>query len=399
MRRLPNSLSQASLKQVWSHSRDANPGKAAAPGIDQVAASTFSANLVGHITNIRFEVANGAYKFSPLRIAVVPKPSGGNRIIAVPTVKDRFLQRALLRHLENDPQFSAGSDVSYGFAKKRTLQDAQKRALELRQQYPWVLQADIVKFFDQIQRSDVKALVTKRVRSKSIAELLNGAVDCELDSSSGSLTAIASASGIVKGRGLRQGMPVSPMLSNLLLKGFDNELTKSGIAAIRYADDIAIFGYTKNECKDHLEKVLGLLASLGLSIPGLGPESKTKILGPTDVLQFLGIEIRKVAEGYAFFPPDKKIIAIKTEMADLCTQLSCTTERRNVGQLVRVLESFVMGHVASMAVLEDGGLFQEKLMQEKQRCLRNLMIEILGQPIVTKLSKNQTAILGLNPFE
>ena len=175
-------------------------------------------------------------------------------------------------------------------------------------------------------------------------------------------------------------------------------------SAIRYADDIALFGDTKNECKDHLDKVLSLLSGLGLSIPGLGPESKTKILGPPEIVQFLGIEIRKIAQGYAFFPPDKKIKAIKEEMASLCTQLSCTVERRNIGQLVRVLESFVMGHAASMAVLEDEGAFQEKLMQEKlmqekQRCLRSLMVEILGEPTVANLSKNQTAILGLNPFE
>jgi hypothetical protein len=43
-------------------------------------------------------------------------------------------------------------------------------------------------------------------------------------------------------------MPVSPMLSNLLLKRFDEGLQKQGISAVRYADDIAVFARSRGEC-------------------------------------------------------------------------------------------------------------------------------------------------------
>ena len=399
MRRLPGSLSVQNIKLAWSQSRDAKQSTAGAAGIDRMPSHVFSSTLAARIEDIRSDIARDSYKFSPLRIAIVPKPSGGNRIIAVPTVRDRLLQRAILRHLEKDTRFSATSDISYGFTKSRTLQDAQKRALELRKIYPWVLQADIVKFFDRIQRTDVKKLISRKVRSKVIAGLLTAATDCELEDTQYQLSAIASGNGIVRGRGLRQGMPISPMLSNLLLKDFDNELGKAGIVAVRYADDIAIFASAKNDCKDQLQKIQLLLSKLSLSIPDLGPESKTKILGPSDVLQFLGIEIRKVADGYAFFPPDKKIAVIKEHMAGLCLLPDCIQQKRNIGQLVRALDSFVMGHVASMAVLEDGGAFQNKLMQEKHRHLRGLLVEILGKEAVDNMSKEKMAVLGLDIFD
>jgi retron-type reverse transcriptase len=387
------------MKLAWSDSRDAKPATAGAAGIDRISPQVFSSSLASRIDDIRSDVAKDAYKFSPLRIAVVPKTSGGSRIIAVPTVRDRFLQRVLLRHLEKDARFPVSSSISYGFTKSRRLQDAQRRALELRTELPWTLQADIVKFFDQIRREDVKSLLRKKVRSKVVVGLLQQAVNCELEETNAQLSSIAVANGIVKGRGLRQGMPISPMLSNLLLRDFDSQLESDGVAAIRYADDIAIFATSKNACRDQLKKVQDHLAKLGLSIPDLGPNSKTKILGPTDVLEFLGIEIRKVPNGYAFFPPDKKLNAIRDHMAALCDVGRCINERRNIGQLVRLLDAFVVGHVASMAVLENPDLFQEKIVQEKHRLLRDLLVQVVGKSAVDQLDKGRLALLGIQSFE
>jgi hypothetical protein len=68
--------------------------------------------------------------------------------------------------------------------------------------------------------------------------------------------------------GLRQGMPVSPMLSNLLLKRFDEGLDKQGIVAVRYADDIAVFARSREEC-------LEALAAVHLAILGVEPFNKS----------------------------------------------------------------------------------------------------------------------------
>jgi retron-type reverse transcriptase len=156
--RLPGSLSRDAIRTVWNQCRDSTPSTAGAAGVDNLSASVFASRLAEHIAAMREDIRAGVYRFSKLRIAPIQKPTGGYRIIAIPTVRDRLLQRALLAHLENDRRFDASSPISFGFTRGRTLSLAQERALELRQTRPWVLQADIVKFFDRIRRRDVKAL-------------------------------------------------------------------------------------------------------------------------------------------------------------------------------------------------------------------------------------------------
>jgi RNA-directed DNA polymerase len=149
MRRLPKSFSDETIKRVWHDSRDAssNPGT---HGIDRVTAQRFSSSLPRTIARIRPLVARGEYQFAALRGLPLPKSSGGFRIIAIPTVQDRLVQRVLLHYLEHDNRFKADSPISYGFRKGRTLAQAQRRAVELRDQYKWVLKSYIVKFFDRI---------------------------------------------------------------------------------------------------------------------------------------------------------------------------------------------------------------------------------------------------------
>lgn len=392
MRRLPVSLSVDALKWVWRDSPDRTPSTAGAPGVDWVSSSVFSANLFDHIADIRNAVRANTYRFSRLRTSRVVKASGGHRIIAIPTVRDRLVQRALLRHLEGDARFVATSSISYGFAKGRTLADAQRRALELRRDRPWMLQADIIRFFDRIPRPVVKALIQHRVRTKVVAELLCAAVDCELD------VPDAGREGIQRGLGLRQGMPVSPVLSNLLLKGFDDTLAKKGIHAIRYADDIAIFGANRQECIAALDVAREALSKLSLEVPELAEGGKTKLSNPTDAALFLGVEIRRFSGGYRLCAPTKRLNDIEAQMAEMASLASCVTERKALPQVVRALDSFVVGHTASMAVLEDGGEFRARVEARKQRQLQRLLEELLGKDAVANLDDTRRAVLGLREF-
>ncbi len=178
MRRLPASLSHEAFLDVWKQSSDSSSSSPGAPGVDRVRAQSFASRLDDHVDRIRREIQQNKYRFEKLRIAPILKASGGYRIVAIPTVRDRLVQRALLRHLEADDRFKPVSPISYGFSKERTLTGAQRRAAHLRRDHPWVAQTDIIKFFDQIKRADVKNLLRKSVRSKVISELLCDAVDC-----------------------------------------------------------------------------------------------------------------------------------------------------------------------------------------------------------------------------
>lgn len=397
-KRLPVSLSTEALREAWRGSRDATP-KPGAPGVDGIRAPQFASDLTDHIERIRQEVRAASFRFNRLRLARVMKDSGGYRILAIPTVRDRLVQRAILRHLEADPRFQPSSEISYGFAKQRTLADAQRAALSLRQSRPWVLKCDIVRFFDRIPRSQLKDLVRRKVGWKVIANLLCGAVDSELHLRTSEDVELVTANGVQSGIGLRQGMPVSPMLSNLLLKRFDERLEKQGIVAVRYADDIAVFAHSRAACEGALQAIQGGLAELQLEVPHLLDEGKTRIFGPSEVVEFLGVEIRRKGEVYELCAPAGKIEKIEADMAKMVQVERCVDEKRNIGQVVRALDSFTVGHAASMAVLEDGGAFMARLEAAKRRQLRTLLVNLLGENVVVSLSPDQLAVLGVEAFK
>ncbi|MFT4251653.1 MAG: reverse transcriptase domain-containing protein [Caulobacter sp.] len=398
MKRLPGTLSVQAFNIAWSRSRDANPRTAGAPGVDWIEAPIFSSNLATHIASLRTSIRNGSFSFSPLRLVQVIKPSGDFRNLAIPTVRDRLLQRTLLGHMEQDKKFPRPSSISYGFHKGRTLADAQRRALELRQSRHWVLQADIVRFFDMIPRDHLQKLIRRRVGTKIVADLLCAATDCEIEASKSARQRLRDTSGIKRGLGLRQGMPVSPALSNFLLKDFDDGLLAGGFVAIRYADDIAVFCQSEQECRSALEVIRKGLASLSLKVPDLADDGKTQIRSPSEPALFLGVEIARFPEGYQLRAPTKKLKQIEERMAELTSLDLCVKERRNLGQVVRSLEAVVVGHVASMAILDDGGDFAARLTAAKTRAMKRLLGEILGPKAVAALTDQQLAVLGVRSF-
>jgi hypothetical protein len=263
---------------------------------------------------------------------------------------------------------------------------------------PWMLQADIIRFFDRIPRNDVKSLIRRRVGWKIIGDLLCAAVDCELEASNQTQASIAHQFGIQKGRGLRQGMPVSPLLSNLLLKGFDDRLAKRGVHAIRYADDIAIFGESANECRDALRIAQDALAKMSLELPELSDGTKTNVRGPSETALFLGVEVKRFPDGYRLCAPTKKLDDIEHSMAGIAALDECIKQRLNLTQVVRSLDSLVVGHAASMAVLRDGGNFRALLEARKQRRLKAFLVDLLGDEAVSRLDHDRLAVLGLQPF-
>ncbi len=78
---------------------------------------------------IKEELLSGIYEPKPVRVIEIPKPSGGKRMLGIPTVLDRMIQQALLQVIGPifEPTFS---DASYGFRPKRSAQQAVTQARE-----------------------------------------------------------------------------------------------------------------------------------------------------------------------------------------------------------------------------------------------------------------------------
>jgi group II intron reverse transcriptase/maturase len=203
-----------------------------AAGIDRMTTQELENHLQTHWEKIRAKLLEGTYVPSPVRRVEIPKPSGGTRMLGIPTVQDRFIQQLLIQELTPifDPQFS---EHSYGFRPGRKAQDAVRAAQKYAQEgKDWVVDIDITKFFDHVNHDILMGRMARVIRDKRVLQLIGKF-----------LRRGAMVEGVVTAsvEGTPQGGPLSPLLANIYLDGLDKELDQRGHSYSRYADDCNIY--------------------------------------------------------------------------------------------------------------------------------------------------------------
>ena len=214
------------LRQALQRVRE-NKGS---PGVDGMTVGRLPGHLKEHWPAIREQLLSGTYRPRPVRRVSIPKPGGGTRNLGIPTVLDRFIQQAVLQVLQQrwDRTFS---EHSYGFRPGRSAHQAVARAQTyVHEGYPWVVDLDLEKFFDQVNHDRLMSRVAQCVADKRLLKLIRAY-----------LNAGVMKDGLVSPtpEGTPQGGPLSPMLSNLVLDELDRELERRGHRFVRYADDCA----------------------------------------------------------------------------------------------------------------------------------------------------------------
>lgn len=256
--------------------------KAGMPGVDGVGVWRFVKSVAVYLRDIQSRLAREQYKPLPLRLAEVEKKSGGaRRLLLVPTVVDRVAQSASAQWLSGRWN-SAFDPSSFAYRPGVGVRDALHNLHELRDRgYRWVLDADIRSFFDSI---DHALLVEKLERwlgahSPMLAWLRQWIAATVWDGAQ--VTRLE--------RGVPQGSPLSPLLANFYLDGFDRRLRAEGIHFLRYADDFLVLARTPFELTEQKQLIEKALADLRLT---LSPE-KTRTTTFEQCFRFLGAEIQK----------------------------------------------------------------------------------------------------------
>jgi len=203
-----------------------------APGVDDVSVPEFKDWLKMHWPSVRIALLEGRYLPRPVRRVDIPKPSGGMRMLGVPTVIDRLIQQALHQVLQPlfEPSFS---DSSFGFRPGRGAHQAVRQAQGyIREGKRWVVDVDLEKFFDRVNHDVLMARVVRQVSDVRVLKLIRRFLEAGMMSD-----------GLVEQRteGTPQGGPLSPLLSNILLNDLDQELQRRRLAFCRYADDCNIY--------------------------------------------------------------------------------------------------------------------------------------------------------------
>jgi RNA-directed DNA polymerase len=251
---------------------NANQG---APGIDGMQTKELHGHLLRHWPKIHAKLLAGTYVPSPVKRVEIPKPSGGTRMLGIPTVLDRFIQQMLLLALTPiwEPRFSPHS---YGFRPGRQAADAVRAAQGYAQSgQDWVVDLDITKFFDHVNWDILMGKIGQLIRDRRVLQLIGRY-----------LRAGAMGNGVVvkSVEGTPQGGPLSPLLANIYLDALDQELERRGHRFSRYADDCNIYVRSRAAAERVMESIRGwiekhLRLQVNVTKSGVGRTWERKFLG------------------------------------------------------------------------------------------------------------------------
>ena len=227
----------------------------AAVGVDGVTKEDYGQDLLGNLRGLHERLKAKRYRHQPIRRVHIPKDNGKTRPLGLSAFEDKVVQDALREVLQAvyEQDFL---DCSYGFRPGRSAHDAVKalhRAVD-RGEMNCVLEADIVSFFDSIDRKVLLGMLQERVADGSLRRLVSKCLHV----------------GVLDGMeystpetGTAQGSVLSPLLGNIYLHyaldlWFAQEVQprlRGRACLIRYADDFVIgFQY-----REDAERVMAVL--------------------------------------------------------------------------------------------------------------------------------------------
>ncbi len=378
-------------KALYGKSR---PSSKNTVGVDEISINDFARDDKANINRLSREIRMGEFRFSRLRPHLIKKPNGKDRLICIPTVNDRVVQRSLLEFLSAKYHAKFANEISYGFVKNRTVTEAATRACHHRESHPWVFKTDITSFFDSVDREVLARAIYQNVREASLHPILLAAASCEVHcTSSGDKKRIAQL-GIKDGHGIRQGMPLSPIFANLLLLGFDNAIKREEYKCVRYADDLIFFADDRAECEEIAAFCSGELAKLNLQIPKIGEGSKSIIYEPNEPAEFLGLGLCLENGKYVLRLMPNQLDNIRDsllKMASIKELLNRNIRLENLGQAIASRKS---GYIHAYVDCVNSEMLERGLEDVQQKVLKELYVKGLGIDVQT-LTREARSFLGL----
>ncbi len=238
-----------------------------AAGVDGQTLEQFEANLEGNLYRIWNRMSSGSYFPAPVKAISIPKKSGGERILGVPTVGDRMAQMVVKQLIEPDLEPIFLTD-SYGYRPEKSALDAVGVTRERCWRYDWVLEFDIKGLFDNLPHDLLMKAVRRHVKCEWAVLYIERWLTAPMERD-GEL--------VVRTRGTPQGGVISPILSNLFLHyAFDLWMKRAhpDLPWCRYADDGLVHCRSWREAEAVMAKLQARLAECGLEMH----PTKTKIV-------------------------------------------------------------------------------------------------------------------------
>ena len=325
-----------------------------APVIDGMRVDDLCGWLAQGWPSVREQLLAGTYEPSPVRRVMIPKRTGGERKLGIPTVIDRLIQQAILQVLQPqiDPTFS---DHSYGFRPGRSAHDAiEQMRDDVTEGRVWVVDIDLESFFDRVNHDILMARVAKRVQDRQVLRAIRRY-----------LTAGVMAEGVkvVSETGTPQGGPLSPFLANVLLDEVDKQLEHRGHAFVRYADDLRVLVRSKRAGERVMRALVKQLGKLRLRVN----ESKSTVARVVE-RPFLGFTLWEDEQGEVKIrASDKALSAMKRRVRGITKR----SRGRSVERVLDELRQYLLGWSSYYGRSEDPWQLPsaEAWIRRRVRCL------------------------------
>src|SRR6059036_2902211 len=266
------------LEMAWEKVK-ANRGSG---GIDGQTLKAFGEQLDPQLDRLQSELTEETYKPQPVRQVPIPKAGkpGEFRTLGVPTIYDRVCQQALLNRLEPifEPVFD---EANFGYRRGRSTKDAMRKVWkEIQSGREWIVDADLRDFFGSVDHEKLLMLVAQQIADGRVLRLIQAMLKA---GSYGQGRLFPSE------RGTPQGSVVSPLLSNILLTPFDQEMRRKGYQLTRFADDWVVTCRSRREAEVALGSAEKILGTLGVQLN----RQKTQIVHVRYGFAFLGYKIKR----------------------------------------------------------------------------------------------------------
>jgi RNA-directed DNA polymerase len=246
----------------------------AAVGVDGVTKEQYGQTLEANLKDLHARLKAQRYRHQPIRRVHIPKAQGKTRPIGVSAFEDKVVQDAVREVLEAiyEQDFL---ECSYGFRPGRSAHDAVRTLTRSVDQgeVRWIFEADIVSFFDSLDRTEFKKMLEVRVADGSLLRLIGQCLH----------VGVLDDEAVVEPElGTVQGSVLSPLLGNVYLhyvldRWFATEVKprlRGKATLIRYCDDCSIGFEREEEARRVLAVLEKRLGRFGLT---LHPD-KTRLL-------------------------------------------------------------------------------------------------------------------------
>ena len=257
-------LHHVSVHRLMLAFEDLNPRAAA--GIDGVTWREYEQNLQENLRDLHGRVQSGRYRASPSRRVYIPKADGRQRPLAIASLEDKIVQRAVTEVL--NAVFEADfREFSYGFRPGRSPHKALDALAAgiYRKRVNWVLDADIRDFFGSLDRDWLARFLRHRIADERVLRLIGKWL----------------AAGVIEegqwsdtGRGSPQGASVSPLLANVYLHHvldlwagwWRKRHARGNVIIVRFADDFIVGFEYQDDAERFLEGLRERFAKFSLEL-------------------------------------------------------------------------------------------------------------------------------------